>query len=81
MNTHRNKITKSDYAKMEVSRHLYECGQGFWVYCIYKMKEKKIACLVREDYLIKLLKQNLNADSRNLLHFGLGSPDIAGKSS
>ena len=77
MNTHRNNSTKSDYAVMVASRHLYE-----WYVCpIYKMKEEnKIARLVREDY-IKLLKPNLNADSRNLLHLGLASPDIAGKSS
>ena len=67
---------------MEVSRHLYECGQGFWVCSIYKMKEEnKIARLMRGDYFIKLLKPNLNADSRNLLHLGLASPDIARKSS
>ena len=64
---------------MKASRHIYECGQGFWVCPIYKMKEEnKIARLVREDYFIKLLKPNLNADARNLLHLGLAHRILLG---
>ena len=35
---------------------------------LYKLQEKnKIACLVKEDFLIKLLKPDLNRDSREIL--------------
>ena len=54
---------------MEVSRHIYECGKGFTICPIMKVKEDcKILRLVLEDGLIKLLKPDLNADTRNLLH-------------
>ena len=69
MNSHRSKSTSETDAIAEVSRHLYNCGQGFWMAPIFKMREEnKIARLVKEDHLIKLLKPNLNADTRNLLH-------------
>ena len=53
---------------MEVSRHLEECGQGFKVCPIVKVKEEcKILRLVMENYMIKLLKPDLNAPRRNIL--------------
>ena len=56
-------------ASMEVSRHLYRCGQGFWASPLFKVKEEnKISRLVKEDKLVKLLKPDLNRDERNLLH-------------
>ena len=69
MNTHRNKSASHAAACAEVSRHLYECSWGFWICPLFKMKdESKIARLVKEDKLIKLLKPDLNRDERNLLH-------------
>ena len=54
---------------MEVSKHLLICNKGFKICPIYKIKEEcKILRLVIEDNLIKLLKPDLNADRRNLLH-------------
>ena len=69
MTTHRNNSAHESSAVMKVNKHLYECGLGFWLCPIYKMREEnKIARLVKEDSLIKLLKPELNADTRNLLH-------------
>ena len=68
-NSHRSNSTHEDRAVMEVSRHIYECGKGFTICPIMKVKEDcKILRLVLEDGLIKLLKPDLNADTRNLLH-------------
>ena len=54
---------------MDVSRHLHECGQGFDMCPIVKVKEDcKILHLVIESDLIKLLIPNLNTDKRSLLH-------------
>ena len=59
-------------ANMEVSRHLLGCGEGFWVCPLLKVREDdKILRLVNEDELVKLLKPDLNADRRNLLHLHL----------
>ena len=68
-NSHRSNSKCEDNAVMEVSRHLYECGRGFKICPIVKVKEDcKILRLVLEDGLIKLLKPDLNTDTRNLLH-------------
>ena len=57
---------------MEVSRHLLLCKKGFKICPISKIKQDcKILRLVVEDSLIKLLKPDLNTDSRNLLHLQL----------
>ena len=69
MNTHRSCSSSIGSALAEVSRHLFECGMGFHLAPIYKMREEtKVARLVKEDRLIKLLKPDLNTDTRNLLH-------------
>ena len=69
MNTHRSCSSSFGSALAEVSRHLFECGMGFHLAPIYKMREEtKVARLVKEDRLIKLLKPDLNTDTRNLLH-------------
>ena len=69
MSTHRSNSKHEESAVMKVSKHLYQCGLGFWLCPIFKMRvENKIARLVKEDYLVKLLKPDLNADTRNLLH-------------
>ena len=61
-----------DRAVMRVSSHICECGQGFRMCPILKLKEEcKITRLVKEDNLIKLFKPDLNADKRNLLHLNL----------
>ena len=66
---HRSNSKSEDKAVMEVSKHLHKCGMGFKMCPIYKVKEEcKILRLVVEDGLIKLLKPDLNADCRNLLH-------------
>ena len=71
-NSHRSNAKSEDNAVMEVSKHLYRCGQGFKMCPIFKVKEEsKILRLVVEDNLIKLLKPDLNADRRNLLHLQL----------
>ena len=70
-NTHRSN-SKYEGAGMEVSKHLFRCGQGFKICPILKVSDEcKIARLVKEDLLIKLLKPDLNADRRNLLHLQL----------
>ena len=70
--THRNNSKSEDRAVMEVSRHVFNCGQGFKICPIFKLKDDcKILRLVVEDNLIKLLKPDLNRDQRNLLHLNL----------
>ena len=72
-NSHRSNSKSEDKAVMEVSKHLVKCGQGFKICPIVKVKEEcKILRLVIEDRLIKLLKPDLNADRRNLLHLQNG---------
>ena len=76
INTHRSNsspnrdaVKMADESVMEVSRHFYECGQGFRACPIFKVREEcKMLRLVVEDYLIKLLKPDLNAPRRNILH-------------
>jgi hypothetical protein len=71
-NSHRSNSYSRDTAVMKVSSHLYRCGQGFKMVPLVKVKEEcKILRLVIEDNLIKLLKPDLNADRRNLLHLQL----------
>ena len=71
-NSHRNNSKNSDYAVMLVSKHIYNCGEGFSICPILKIHEEcKITRLVKEDHLIKTLKPDLNADKRNLLHLNL----------
>ena len=69
---HRSNSKTEDGAAMEVSKHLLLCNKGFKICPISKIKEDcKILRLVVEDSLIKLLKPDLNADRRNLLHLKL----------
>ena len=68
-NSHRSNSKQEDRAVMEVSRHLLECDQGFKICPIIKVKEDcKILRLLIEDSLVKLLKPDLNAPRRNILH-------------
>lgn len=72
VNTHRNNSKNEDNAVMKVSRHLCECGEGFTVVPLLKVSQEcKITRLVKEDNLVKLLKPDLNADKRKLLHLNL----------
>ena len=74
VNAHRNNSKTVDNAVMQVSRHICNCGQGFIVCPLLKVnRECKITRLVKEDNLVKLLKPDLNADKRNLLHLNLNS--------
>ena len=69
---HRSCSKVEERAVMEVSKHVLKCGKGFTICPIYKVKEEcKISRLVVEENLIKLLKPDLNADQRNLLHLKL----------
>ena len=69
---HRSNSKVEERAVMEVSKHVLKCGKGFKICPIYKVKEEcKISRLVVEENLIKLLKPDLNADQRNLLHLKL----------
>ena len=69
---HRSNSKTEDRAVMEVSRHILLCNKGFKICPISKIKQDcKILRLVVEDSLIKLLKPDLNTDSRNLLHLQL----------
>ena len=69
MNKHKSDSQSIMAASIEVSKHLCMCGEGFWKCPIFKVKEEsKIARLVIEDKLVKLLKPDLNKDKRNLLH-------------
>ena len=68
MNKHRSDSNSHATATQETSRHLYECGMGFWICPLYKVgDENKITRLVKENKLIKLLKPDLNRDERNIL--------------
>ena len=68
-NAHRNNSKSEDNAVMKVSRHLCGCGEGFTICPLLKVSQEcKITRLVKEDNLVKLLKPDLNADQRNLLH-------------
>jgi hypothetical protein len=68
MNSHRHH-NKSEDAFAKVNSHLYNCGKGFKVCPLFKIKEDCIySRLVEEDLLINLIKPSLNADTRNLLH-------------
>ena len=68
MTAHRSNSRNTDDASQVVSKHLSECGRGFHVLPLYKLKEEnKIARLVKEDFFIKLLKPDLNSDSRDIL--------------
>ena len=70
--SHRNNSKSLERAVMQVSRHICECGQGFRMCPLLKLKEEcKITRLVKEDNLIKLFQPDLNADKRNLLHLYL----------
>ena len=74
VNAHRNNSKTVDNAVMQVSKHICNCGQGFIVCPLLKVnRECKITRLVKEDNLVKLLKPDLNADKRNLLHLNLNS--------
>ena len=68
MNHHRWD-NNNESAPQEVNQHLRSCGQGFTSCPLYKVKEEsRIARLVKEHFLIKLLKPDLNRDERNILH-------------
>ena len=68
MTKHRTDSKALDNASQEVSLHLYNCGKGFHALPIFKLREEnKIARLVKEAHLIKLLKPDLNKDQRNIL--------------
>ena len=65
----KSKILCEDRCAMKVSQHLNNCGEGFKVCPLLKVRsDDKILRLVNEDELVKLLKPDLNADRRNLLH-------------
>lgn len=71
-NSHRSNSKSEEAAVMDVSKHIHMCGHGFKMIPLVKVKEEcKILRLVLEDNLIKLLKPDLNADKRNLLHLEL----------
>ena len=68
-NSHRSNSKEESRALMEVSRHLYNCGEGYKICPILKVKEDcKITRLVKEDNIIKLAKPDLNRDQRSLLN-------------
>ena len=74
MSGHKTQAGSAD-ALMDISKHLYKCGKGFWKCPLFKVKnESKIDRLVFEDKLIKWLKPDLNRDQRNLLHLTTISP-------
>ena len=69
MTAHRSNSRNLDEASQVNSKHLHECGKGFHVLPLYKLKEEnKISRLVKEDHFIKLLKPDLNRDCRNILN-------------
>ena len=69
MSTHKTNSASLAHAVMDVSKHIYKCGKGFWKCPLFKVKkENKISRLVIEDKLVKWLKPDLNRDARNLLH-------------
>ena len=68
-NSHRSNSKDENRATMEVSRHLFCCGEGYKICPVLKVKEDcKITRLVKEDNIIQMAKPTLNADTRNLLH-------------
>jgi len=68
MNKHRSDSGSRFAATQENTRHLYQFGMGFNICPLFKVwEENKIARLVKEDKLIKLLKPDLNRDQRNIL--------------
>lgn len=70
--SHRSNAKSEDRAVQEVSKHIHKCNKGFKICPIYKVKEEcKILRLVIEENLVNLLKPELNADQRNLLHLKL----------
>ena len=72
VNSHRTNSKSLDRAAQQVSRHFLHCSSGFKVCPILKVNQEcKIARLVKEDNLVKLLKPDLNADERNLLHLNI----------
>ena len=74
MAAHRSNSKNLDDASQASSKHLHECGKGFHILPLFKLREEnKIARLVKEDYFIKLLKPDLNTDNRNLLKLNSNS--------
>ena len=68
MNAHRTQSGSLTVAAQEVSKHICNCGEGFWICPLYKVgEENKVSRLVKEDKLIKLLKPDLNRDQRNIM--------------
>ena len=66
---HRSKSKNLDPCPMQVSVHLNACDKGFKAVPLMKFKEDcKITRLVYEEQIRKLVKADLNADKRNLLH-------------
>ena len=74
MSAHRSNSKTLDAAQQACSKHLHECGKGFHILPLFKLREEnKIARLVKEDYFIKFLKPDLNKDTRNLLKLNSNS--------
>ena len=74
---HRNNSKDESRAVMEVSRHIFCCGEGYKICPILKVKEDcKITRLVKEDAVIKKSKPSLNRDKRNLLHLNVYVPNV-----
>ena len=77
-NSHRNNCKDESRAVMEVSRHIFCCGEGYKICPILKVKEDcKITRLVKEDALIKKAQPSLNRDTRNLLNLNVYDPKVA----
>lgn len=71
-NSHRNNSKEESRAVMEVSRHIFCCGEGYTICPILKVKQDcKITRLIKEDSIIKMAQPSLNRDTRNLLHLNL----------
>ena len=69
---HRSKTKHATSTSPKVNKHIHDCGQGFQVCPLLKLQDDtRITRLVNEDQLVKLLKPDLNADTRNLLHLQL----------
>ena len=69
---HRSKTKHATSTSPKVNKHIHDCGQGFQVCPLLKLQDDtRITRLVYEDQLVKLLKPDLNADTRNLLHLQL----------
>ena len=72
MANHRTVTKHATNLSPKVNRHFSDCGQGFQVCPLLKLQDDtRITRLVYEDQLVKLLKPDLNADTRNLLHLQL----------